>query len=302
MNAVSQASSSLTSGSGEEQRIDVLTGDRCCVKCGFNLFGQSIVREKHYGLLMVRCPECGQAAALQEYPSLSGWLNRARFALAAAWLAVMFIGLAITALIVGAYAEGVQEVVIAPYVSKATTEFNTWGKANVPNFSPNDYGRFNDISNWWNQLDAQQLFADFGGWGALAWRGLYLWIYAAATLIPIGMIWSTFLARLRGLRLWLAMLVPTLIAASFLMESLFSRRWSWYVDPSPMIAQQVGWLPTLMTLLFALFSLCLGAVMGRRLLRGLLAFILPIQLLPAFRFLWLADGRPLPKTRSVARA
>ena len=54
-------------GPGPETRVDVLSGDRCCARCGFNLYGQTIIREPHYGLLMVRCPECGTAAAMQEY-------------------------------------------------------------------------------------------------------------------------------------------------------------------------------------------------------------------------------------------
>lgn len=58
------------------QRVSVLIGDRFCATCGFNLVGQTVVREPHYHMLMVRCPECGTAAAMQEYPMLGRWANR----------------------------------------------------------------------------------------------------------------------------------------------------------------------------------------------------------------------------------
>jgi len=57
-------------------RVSVLVGDRFCATCGFNLVGQTVVREPHYHMLMVRCPECGTAAAMQEYPMLGRWANR----------------------------------------------------------------------------------------------------------------------------------------------------------------------------------------------------------------------------------
>ena len=56
---------------GQARRI--MTGDRFCTKCGYNLVGQEIVREKHYELLIVRCPECATVTGLQDYPRLGTW-------------------------------------------------------------------------------------------------------------------------------------------------------------------------------------------------------------------------------------
>jgi hypothetical protein len=72
-----------------ERRVSVLVGDRFCATCGFNLVGQTVVREPHYNMLMVRCPECGTPAAMQEYPLLGRWANRWARVLAVAMILFM---------------------------------------------------------------------------------------------------------------------------------------------------------------------------------------------------------------------
>ena len=64
---------------------DLIVGSRACHDCGYCLEGQPIEREAHYGMLIARCPECGTIAALQEYPSLSGWGRRLGALSAAGW-------------------------------------------------------------------------------------------------------------------------------------------------------------------------------------------------------------------------
>ena len=60
--------------------------DRACIECGFNLFGQTIVRDEHYGMPIARCPECGRVCALQEYPGLGVWARRWNGLLGSLWL------------------------------------------------------------------------------------------------------------------------------------------------------------------------------------------------------------------------
>lgn len=71
------------------ERVGVITGLRLCIRCGFNLTGQTIVREPAYGLLIARCPECGTVAPLQEYPPLGAWQRRWAILLAALWFAAV---------------------------------------------------------------------------------------------------------------------------------------------------------------------------------------------------------------------
>ena len=71
-----------------DARLGVVLGDRLCVRCGFNLHGQTITREPHYQMLSVRCPECSTLASLQEYPVLGRWGQRFGIVFALLWLAV----------------------------------------------------------------------------------------------------------------------------------------------------------------------------------------------------------------------
>lgn len=70
----------------DRQHADEIRADRACIGCGFNLFGQSITKEEHYGLAICRCPECGTVAALQSYPAMTHWVNRFRMLLGAIWI------------------------------------------------------------------------------------------------------------------------------------------------------------------------------------------------------------------------
>ena len=76
--------------------VSIVLGDRHCAGCGFSLVGQPIVREARYGLLIARCPECGRAAPVEDYPVLGRWANRWA-ALAAGLYVVALLGLLIGA-------------------------------------------------------------------------------------------------------------------------------------------------------------------------------------------------------------
>ncbi len=68
---------------------DEIRADRACIGCGFNLYGQTVTKEEHYGMAITRCPECGTVAALQTYPAMSHWVNRFRALIAAVWVLVL---------------------------------------------------------------------------------------------------------------------------------------------------------------------------------------------------------------------
>ena len=69
-------------------RLGVITGDRSCHACGFNLRGQPIVREQHYDMVMVRCPECAAVAPLLDYPRYSHWARRLWAFVALLWMSL----------------------------------------------------------------------------------------------------------------------------------------------------------------------------------------------------------------------
>ena len=55
---------------------ETVSGDRVCMQCLHPLAGSTIVREPETGLLYCRCVECGTAAAMLEYPTITPWIRR----------------------------------------------------------------------------------------------------------------------------------------------------------------------------------------------------------------------------------
>lgn len=69
----------------DRERLGMLQSDRACIKCAYNLIGQDIIREPHYRMAVIRCPECGTVTTMQEYPLLGQWANRWAIALGVLW-------------------------------------------------------------------------------------------------------------------------------------------------------------------------------------------------------------------------
>ena len=111
-----------------EHRVSVLVGDRLCVSCGFNLHGQHVVREPRYGMLMVRCSECGTIASLQEFPILGKWTTRWAGMLAVIWLVAM-LGLTLgTAGAIYGFTRGVTATTMRPVSQEITRRHTEWAR------------------------------------------------------------------------------------------------------------------------------------------------------------------------------
>jgi len=279
-----------------DTRIDVLSGDRCCASCGFNLFGQTIIREPHYGLIMVRCPECGHAAALQEYPTLARMTGRLRSTMAASWVAAILAGFAITGGLIYGFSTTTTDAVVAPYSRVINFAWQEWAKANQTAAQQTAWwGNQNQMQTWWEGLPPAKFFAEFGSWTALNWRGLITWAMTAIVIFPIGVIWAVAFARLRGFRLLLVLMLPVLFAISLAAYNLVDANGGWYYTFDTAIESQVGWVPTGLSIVAGALFLFAGALMGRPIARAFLRHVLPARLLAAFAFLWMADGKGMPK-------
>ncbi|MFM9958758.1 MAG: hypothetical protein ACKVZJ_11840 [Phycisphaerales bacterium] len=116
---------------GQPQRLSILTGDRFCAACGFNLVGQSVVREPHYQMLMVRCPECGTPSAMQEYPMLGRWANRWARVLALALM--VFVTLFTVGMSFACWGVSIPavEAMVRPCTERLGEEHVKWQKANA---------------------------------------------------------------------------------------------------------------------------------------------------------------------------
>lgn len=112
-----------------DQRVSTLVGDRLCVTCGFNLTSQTVVREPHYRMLIVRCPECATIASLQEFPLLGRWAARWGALLAALWLLVMILFTLGTAGAIFGISLGVSREACGPVARLISTEYSNFTKA-----------------------------------------------------------------------------------------------------------------------------------------------------------------------------
>ncbi len=280
----------------EEARIGELVGDRPCAKCHFNLAGQTIVRERHYGMLMVRCPECGTPAALQEYPMLGRWAARMGYVLAGLWLAVVLGLAAASALVIWRMSEVMARQMAGPFTVYVQ---RIWADHQAALGPPNPYAYANPQENqaWWNGLDKKQLFADAGGWGgAVAWSTLW---YAFDMLLVVGAMGAVMAVVMPHARGWRRMLLVALVgglAGSFLWMSatMSPFRYPYY---SGSWAADRDLMPVLMPLAVGIGLGCflVGLCVGRTLMRVLVVLLLPPRLRAPLAFLWRADGKPPPR-------
>ena len=283
-------------GSIAEQRVSNLVGDRLCISCGYNLVGQPVLREPHYQMLIVRCPECATVASVQEYPLLGRWANRWAAMLAALWLLVMLAlwigsGAAIFGLSYGA-----SDVAAQKYRYFLGNEFQEW----IQNHQPaTTQGRFswttNDYQAWTASQDFQALFQRAGGWtGAVDWTALWVWAALLIAGFVIGCIWSVALfgRRRPALLIWGIVIMAVALAfstISFAEWYLRDRMWGWH-------AAERAICPTVMVLSLGIgaAALATGLMCGRSCVRGLVRALLPPRLRSSLAFLWITDSLPGP--------
>ncbi len=302
------------------ERVSLLCGDRPCARCGFNLTGQHVIREPHYAMLVVICPECGTPAALQEYPLLGRWAARWGALLAAVW--VLFI-LALLAATVGAscgFAVLSTEMAgerFGKYIAELHLEWlkqdpsvrtpapdptTTASQANFIAQGAHPYSRID--SNWWAAQDLSLLLQKSGGWWAMFdWGIVYAWLGAFLPLTAAGIVWSIALSHVRRRRLWIVIpvvyaIVVAILAVVWSAEGpRSSRAWSWNTGRD--LAGEVYFVPAIaMTIGAEMIAVFVGLMVGRPLARGLVRMFLPPKRRAPMSFLWTCDGKEPPRPRA----
>lgn len=291
------------------KRVSTLVGDRLCVGCGYNLTGQPVVREDHYQMLIVRCPECGTVASLQEYPALGRWAGRWAALIAALWFLAM-IGLTSgTAGLLFGLAAGVAQVASEPFATllaerqiEDLKELEAQGAlpANAQWIVANPANPYVAlVPSWTTQQDFDALLAEAGGrlgsidLGALAdsfWLGLPVFLMGCA--------WSVLLLHMR--RRWLpaAGLIPFALAAVFAtVAHLYGpTRWlGWGWQSAIMLAQhKIGPPVMAMAIVLMFVPFTAGLLAGRPVVRGLIRALLPPRLRSSLALLWTSEGLDPP--------
>lgn len=345
------------------ERIAVVSGDRACGSCGFNLHGQNVVREEHYDMLMVRCPECGQVASLHEYPVLGPWAKRVGFVLAAVWLLVMLaaVGATIGALMGGsiiaseAAMSGVTRDISAAHARHAeerlkeidseiaklqslqddsvlalsrkgaapeedqtvyaqrsvnlatlSSQRQTWQWMSQQGSMPNSWVE----EDWWKAHQDKSEFTQ-GFWRSIDWR-ISFWTLVGTGLMPLtaGVFWAVTAPRWRGRSRLLAWFVFTLLGVAGMVYATIMRLtfndmqvWSGMkvTQASSLARELLGLTPTILAFaamsLLLLFSMRFGRAWARLAVRALL----PPRLRASFSFLWLCDGKDMPRASVPGR-
>lgn len=293
-----------------ESMVSILDGDRACLGCGYNLSGQPILREPHYDLLVVRCPECGKVAGIEEYPLL----GRAAGRLAAAGLAIwILLCVGFTAATAGALfgmTLALSEEILWPLTEELQRDFQSWSAEHVS--AQNVYAlprpeQRAAVDTWLEACGGIDGFVNArGGWLAAIdpWASLF-WVPMGAISFAVGAAWSVLLlgcSRRRLIAVALALVaVAAVFVASEILHSTSGRGTLWW---SQMINQELASLASAPTRAVALALLALpfvlGTWLGRSMARGIVRVLLPPKLRTPLGFLWIADQLPPPTTRGAS--
>lgn len=297
--------------------LDVIAGDRPCAACGFNLHGQPITREPGSNLLFCRCPECGTAAALQEYPLLGRWAERLRFVVAALWLGLLLLGIgacvaAASACIEAGTAAGIETCSSAimqrytSYVESLSVEEQTKLGAQINN------GRLVNIWNasfdetWWSGQSLEAILAERAVSASILQRTIIrVTLIALLTLLPFGVLLSVAMPHLRWRgRLLLVLLISACTAVVTYLSIIAQGAATYAVWYGPSSAwariQEISFgsqfwrlLPAAAIIPLGLFVF--GLFLGRPIARWLVTYLVPPRARVPFAFLWRADNIPMPR-------
>lgn len=312
--------------------INQIRADRACIGCGFNLFGQTVSKEEHYGLAITRCPECGTVAALQSYPTMSHWVNRFRVILASFWIILLtalfaantggLLGFTVSAIdvasddlgdIIGlAYEQWglTQEQVAsqtssvagapappsAPIPVPGTTTIVTINGVTTINgvaIGGNSY-RWQQVSEEWMESDLETTIDQTGGlWKNADKQFLYLAFPAAVVATIAGVLWSILLLGAKRKQMLLIPLAGCLIAGFIITGVNNSAGGSNY---SNQIADRL-YTPLILPMMLGtqFVFLAFGIFIGRKIARMLVIMALPASARVPFSIFWTRDGLQVPK-------
>ncbi|MFG0331108.1 MAG: hypothetical protein ACF8PN_14565 [Phycisphaerales bacterium] len=299
------------------ERVSTALGDRLCIRCGYNLCGQPVVREPHYDMLIIRCPECSTVALLEEYPTLGKWAGRWAALFAALWFVVVLVVIAGAAGILFGYASLVTELAVAPYVATLGESHRVWvheqaaaGDAGAQQWvdwyaTSTTYATswVQVDERWYGRIDPEALIAQTGGFGgAIDWSAIRLWIMMTLALFPFAAVIAVAALHLRRRYLVLTAALVVVIALAFYAvayTSLSSSTLSLYGYQTigGVARAHVGWAPMLATFLYGFVALAVLMYFARPIVRFAAHLLLPPRLRSGVAILWIAEGLD-PPTRT----
>lgn len=286
----------------QDERVGLVRGDRLCQQCAYNLTGQPVLRERHYDMLIVRCPECGAVAAIQQQPVLAQWLGKLHGLWLGAWLiVVMLISIGGTAAIAG-YGFGT-----STSASFATQEalrkhyLATLGDGADQNLQTYQLYQNLEFDTWWAQQDVSALRRELGGLTALVDWSMFLSMLVLLLVMTagIGVLWAAVLIHWPRTKLLIWWLVLTVMIAGWTMLFAQTVRPSLYAVVSIWDAATALVGVPLMWSCGAIASIVLfvSLFFGRSILRMLVRSLLPPRMQASLGTLWRTDGLEPPSLR-----
>lgn len=296
-----------------EERVSTLIGDRLCDRCGYNLIGQFVIREPHYNMLIVRCPECGTVASIQEYPLLGRWATRWGVVLAALWFVLLLALLFCPpiAIVGGAYA--IADESIDPLVDQIGARQAAWAIENgrdVPQRPSwggvrrdRQYSRYTPIiTDWWDQQNHAVLLRECGGLiRNVDWGVLRQWVLVLIPFAAYGFVWSLCLPHVR--RRWFPLVVLAIGGVCFtywLVGASMVTAWG-PTDLEDAAYLLIGRPTALMMIGMGLIPVLIGMMLGRSLARLIVRALLPPRLRGSLAMLWTVDGLSQPRRTVKSR-
>ncbi|GMV26675.1 MAG: hypothetical protein AMXMBFR58_27060 [Phycisphaerae bacterium] len=291
-----------------DRRMPEIVGDRPCATCGFNLHGQIITREPHYGLLIVRCPECSAVAPLQEYPSLGRWSVRLSRLAAAVFVLAVIGAFAGTSIMMAGIATIYRESAVREVARRIATEHrdyqNAQTAAGTTGATRGVFAQLNGWEydlidmNWWATVNPATFTGDIPAFWSRLTREEWTGVGGLILLFGVvGSVWSVMLCAVprRKILLFALFVMMAALTVHAVMTVSDSQR-STPLTMAIVLARQLvkddsgWWVIGLETA-----AISIGLILGRPLCRLLLRALLVPRHLYVFGWLWMCDGAALPR-------
>lgn len=302
----------------QSRPVSTIMGDRLCVGCAYNLRGQPVSKEAHYGLYLARCPECGTPAAVQEYPMLGRWPGRVRVFVALAYALTVLGALLMVLLLLSAMSEGLKETAAEPLAMEIATQWAEYvnteeaagrdpfaGRATTPSQRAAD-GSF--MANRWYAIDTvwwrgQDRFSSFfTGFTHTIRSSVPVMALMTIPMFLMGSVLAVLILGARRSVLLVVGVIPALLMLTiFLISTTLDQRLTGWISPNE-IANESMWLPAVACVFVLwLISGSAGLMLGRPIARVGVRALLPPTMRGALAELWFTDNKPLPTNTRAPR-
>jgi hypothetical protein len=309
----------------QSARVSTIRGDLLCCACGFNLFGQPVSRDTGTGLLVARCPECGTAAALQEYPGPFRALKWISGALITLWLLLILMLFGGTAGLMFGTTLALREVAIEETSVEIAQRHAKWFEESNQAIKLNadvqagtllpaicdqivqqaraGASSWVGVSDaWWISVDDKSMVRwPWSGRGDEAVRSAIAGLFLGVGIVACGVILATAMPGVRGWRFAVVMLVVAGVAAAgYVMLGMTGATRGWRAIPGYTTARELAAQAVPLSAGFVMIAiqgslLLMGMWAGRKVSRWVVRGVLPERLARQLHVLWDADGVEYPR-------